>query len=302
LDRTEIAHLIKVPKLALGTDQHFPPLHLLTMRPVIQQLGESFIYSCTFDKAFTYEQFVPEHILAYQISGQTQIYHQRGEMVLEEGQILLAHRNQFAKSIKFPADNGEYQCLSVVLSNERLRQFALDNEISCEDKYQGSKNILVEPGALFKGYFLSLLPYVEEWKNVSKRLAGMKVDEAIELLLHAQPRLKSFLFDFTDPHKTDLEEFMQKNFHYNAPVQNFAKLSGRSLSGFKRDFAATFKSTPSMWLKNKRLSEAYYLMKQKNKRPQDIYLDLGFENLSHFYTSFKQKFGTTPAKINLKNK
>jgi AraC-like DNA-binding protein len=43
-------------------------------------------------------------------------------------------------------------------------------------------------------------------------------------------------------------------------------------------------------------------MKQKNKKPNDIYLDLGFENLSHFYTSFKQKYGTTPAGINQKNK
>ena len=111
-----------------------------------------------------------------------------------------------------------------------------------------------------------------------------------------------FLFDFSDPHKTDLEEFMLKNFHYNAPIENFAKLSGRSLSSFKRDFATTFNSTPSIWLKNKRLSEAYYLMKQKNKKPQDVYLDVGFENLSHFYTSFKQKYGMTPAEINLKSK
>jgi AraC family transcriptional regulator, exoenzyme S synthesis regulatory protein ExsA len=272
------------------------------MRPVIQMLGESFIYSCTFNKAFTYEQFVPEHILAYQISGQTQIFHQRGEMVLEEGQLLLAHRNQFAKSIKIPAADKEYQCLSVVLTNERLRQYALDNEIYGGDKYPGKKNIVLTPDCFLKGYFLSFLPYVEHWKNVSKKLAVMKVNEAIELLLQLQPELGSFLFDFSDPHKTDLEAFMLKNFHYNAPIENFARLSGRSLSSFKRDFATTFNYSPSIWLKNKRLSEAYYLMKKKNKKPQDIYLDLGFENLSHFYTSFKKKYGTTPAEINQKNK
>jgi len=272
------------------------------MRPVIQMLGESFIYSCTFNKAFTYEQFVPEHILAYQISGQTHIFHQRGEMVLEEGQLLLAHRNQFAKSIKIPGAVKEYQCISVVLNNERLRQFALDNEISCDEKYHGRRNILLEPDSFLKGYFLSLMPYVEQWKNVSKKLAVMKVNEAIELLLQLQPELSCFLFDFSDPHKTDLEEFMLKNFHYNAPIENFAKLSGRSLSGFKRDFATTFNNPPSTWLKNKRLSEAYYLLGQKNKKPQDIYLRLGFENISHFYTSFKKKYGMTPGEINQKNK
>src|SRR5258708_21558847 len=163
------------------------------MRPVIQLLGDSFVYACAFDKAYTYEQFVPENLLAYQISGQTHIYHQRGEMVLEEGQLLLARRNQFAKSIKIPAESKEYQCISVVLSIERLRQFALDNEIVCGEKYTGKRTILLEPNGFLKGYFLSLLPYVEQCKNVTKNLAPMMVDESIELLLLLTPDLKSLL-------------------------------------------------------------------------------------------------------------
>jgi len=271
------------------------------MKPVIRIFGESFLYSCSFDKTHTYEQFVPEHVLAYQISGQTQIYHQRGEMVLEEGQILLARRNQFAKSIKVPAKEKAYQCISVLLTSDRLQQYALDNDVFCHEKYFGSKNILFEPTSILKDYFLSVLPYIELGKNLSTTLASIKVNEAIALLLEMRPDLKSFLFDFSDPHKQNLEEFMLKNFHHNAPIKHFARLSGRSLTSFKRDFAETFKTSPGTWLKNKRLSEAYYLIKKKSQNPRDIYLDLGFENLSHFYTSFKQKYGHTPAEIKLQN-
>jgi len=272
------------------------------MRPIIQLLGNDFVYTCALDKTFTYEQFVPEHLLAYQISGQTHIYHQKGEMILREGQVLLARRNQFAKSIKIPGDSKEYQCISVVLNAERLRQFAVNNGIFCEDKYTGKKNILLEANGFLQGYFLSLLPYVEEWKNVSKKLSSLKVNEAIELILHLRPDLQSFLFDFADPHKQDLEAFMLKNFHYNAPLEHFAKLTGRSLTSFKREFAEIFRTPPGTWLKEKRLSEAFYLIKQKSQKPQDIYLNLGFENLSHFYTAFKQKYGMTPAEIKQKNK
>jgi len=63
----------------------------------------------------------------------------------------------------------------VVFSIDRLRQFALDNEIVCKEKYTGKKNILLEPDSFLKGYFLSLLPHVEQGKNVSKKLASMKV-------------------------------------------------------------------------------------------------------------------------------
>lgn len=272
------------------------------MKPVIQQVGDSFIYSCTFEKTTAYEQFVPESLLAFQISGQTQIYHQKGETLLEQGQILLARRNQFAKSIKIPTDDKEYRCISVLLSAGRLRKFALDNEIVCADRYDGKKNILLEPNPLLNGYFLSIISYVEQLKNVSEKLTSLKVNEAIELILHLHPNLQSFLFNFGDPHRLDLEEFMLKNFHYNASIEHFAKLSGRSLTGFKRDFSAVFKTSPGAWLKNKRLNEALYLIKQKSRKPQDIYIDLGFENLSHFYTSFKQKYGKTPAQINSKNK
>ena len=272
------------------------------MKPVIQIFGESFLYSCAFAKTYTYEKFVPEHVLAYQISGQTQIYHQRGEMLLEEGQFLLARRNQFAKSIKLPAADAAYQCISVFLTNHQLQQFALDNEILCKERYHGSRTILLESNNMLKGYFLSVIPYTESAKPVSKKLASIKVNEAIALLLEMWPDLQSFLFDFSDPHKQDLEEFMLKNFHYNAPIEHFAKLSGRSLTSFKREFEDIFKTSPGTWLKAKRLSEAYYLIKKKSQKPQDIYLDLGFENLSHFYTAFKQKYGVTPGEITLKSK
>jgi AraC family transcriptional regulator, exoenzyme S synthesis regulatory protein ExsA len=62
--------------------------------PIIRIFGESVLYSCAFDKTYTYEKFVPEHVLAYQISGQTQIYHQRGEMLFEEGHFLFIPWNQ----------------------------------------------------------------------------------------------------------------------------------------------------------------------------------------------------------------
>jgi AraC family transcriptional regulator, exoenzyme S synthesis regulatory protein ExsA len=264
-------------------------------------LGGSFVYACTFDESYAYDKFVPESVLAFQIAGETRIYHQLGDLVLQEGQILLARGNQFAKSLKIPPEGKEYRCILVLLTRDHLRQFALSNDIGCKERFQGKKNILLKPDALLRGYFYSLMPYLEHWKAVGQRITTMKVNEAIELLLLAHPELKSFLFDLSDPRKEDLEAFMLRNFHFNTPIEHFAKLSGRSLTSFKREFMEIFNMPPGVWLKNKRLSEAYYLIKKKEKKPQDIYLQLGFENLSHFYTSFKQKYGVTPSTIRQQN-
>ena len=48
------------------------------MKNVYPQIENSFVYTCVSEEKWTYEQFVPEHILAWQISGETHIYHQQG--------------------------------------------------------------------------------------------------------------------------------------------------------------------------------------------------------------------------------
>lgn len=259
--------------------------------------GNAFIYSCYVDKAFGHEQFVSEHVISYQISGETHIEHQNGAIVLKEGQLMISHRNQLAKAFKYPAKNKEYRSLSVMLHLERLRKFGMDHHYPLDKKYNGVPNVLLKSNAFMDGFFQSLVPYVEQASQVSKQMEAIKVNEILTLLLETHPELKTFLFDFSEPFKIDLEAFMQKNYQYNVPIENFAKLTGRSLASFKRDFQKIFDSSPRKWLQEKRLYEAYNLLAKKQRKPADIYLDLGFENLSHFYSSFKEKFGVTPAMI-----
>jgi len=38
-------------------------------------------------------------------------------------------------------------------------------------------------------------------------------------------------------------------------------------------------------------------MDTKGQKPSDIYLDLGFESLSHFSVAFKKMFGFAPAAL-----
>ncbi|MBE9598040.1 AraC family transcriptional regulator [Pedobacter sp. MC2016-24] len=259
--------------------------------------GNAFLYSCYVDNAFGHEQFVSEHVISFQISGETHIDHQNGVIVLKEGQLMISHRNQLAKAFKYPAKNKEYRSLSVMLHTGRIRKFGMEHHYALDKKYQGLPNILLQSNPFLDSFFQSLVPYVEQTSQVSKQMETVKVNEILTLLLETYPELSTFLFDFSEPFKIDLEEFMQKNYQYNVPIENFAKLTGRSLASFKRDFQKIFETSPRKWLQEKRLSEAYNILKKKQKKPTDIYLDLGFENLSHFYSSFKEKFGVTPSMV-----
>lgn len=93
------------------------------------------------------------------------------------------------------------------------------------------------------------------------------------------------------------EAFMNRNFRFNVSLERFAFMTGRSLSSFKRDFLKTFGVSPGNWLKKKRLDEAYFQISKQHQKPSDVYLEVGFEDLSHFSFAFKKEFGKTPTQI-----
>ncbi|SEJ83902.1 hypothetical protein SAMN05216327_12340 [Dyadobacter sp. SG02] len=71
-------------------------------------------------------------------------------------------------------------------------------------------------------------------------MALIKTREAVELLLQYDPALKELLFDFSEPHKIDLEAYMNEHFTFNVPTTQFARSTGRSLTSFKRDLEKIF--------------------------------------------------------------
>ncbi|MBW2936575.1 alpha/beta fold hydrolase [Aureisphaera sp. CAU 1614] len=102
--------------------------------------------------------------------------------------------------------------------------------------------------------------------------------------------------------KIDIEKTMLDNFQYNLRIEDFAKLCGRSLSIFKRDFNSHFNTTPFKWVKTKRLEYAKKLLMESDLNVNQICLESGFINNSHFIKSFKEKFKLSPHKFKSINK
>ena len=242
--------------------------------------------------------FVENSLLVLQVSGQLTLDTSSQQISTRQGEMLLIRKHQLATLTKTPTPGGDYQTIVLFLQDELLRKIALEEQIQVRQKYTGDLNILVPGNDFLKGFFQSVVPYVRRpEEKVTEALGILKVREGVQLLLHTMPGLKDYLFDFSEPHKIDLEKFMLGNFQFNVPVEKFAQLTGRSLAGFKRDFQKLFGMSPRQWLQEKRLTEARHLIEHKHKKPSAIYLDLGFESLSHFSHSFKKKFGKAPTEV-----
>jgi AraC-like DNA-binding protein len=267
--------------------------------PVLEKSKQlpNILYSCYSQKSNEGEQFIAEHVFGYTLSGSSTSYLDNKTYSFKEGDFRFFKKNQLTKYVKYPPPGGAYRAISVVLDQNTLRRISAENNLHADKPYTGEGALLLKPNSLFKNYIDSLTPYLDDSAEISKALTEHKVKEAVMILLETNPELKDVLFDFSEPGKIDLEAYMSKNYKYNVDVSRFAYLTGRSLATFKRDFEKIFHTSPNRWLQDMRLKDAYYLIKEKGQKVSDVYMDVGFKDLSHFSFAFKKAYGVTPSKL-----
>lgn len=274
--------------------------HTNKMEFKFKYITEDIKLSCYEDKLFKTEVVFDHHMLVWFISGETKIIQADQNYLFRAGDIFLIPRNQLATIINYPKDGLPHKSVVMHLSIDRLRKFYADmnikSNISTPQKIQS-----FHKHPLLESCLASLIPYFEVQEKFPENIAALKITEAISVLRTIDKSIDNVLANFEDPHKIDLADFMEKNFMFNMPLEKFSYLTGRSLTTFKRDFHKIFALTPQRWLTKKRLELAYYQLAQKNRMPTDVYLEIGFENLSHFSSAFKKQFGLTPTELINKN-
>jgi AraC-like DNA-binding protein len=142
----------------------------------------------------------------------------------------------------------------------------------------------------------SLLPLFEN-RQLKPSEIKEKTFAALQYLSKQNKQLLHFLTANSKPIKIDLYEFMIHIEVNNYSVQELAKLTGRSLSAFKRDFYDVFETTPHQWLLHRKIDYAEQVLNRKEMKASDIYFMLGFNELSHFSAAFKKIKGISPSHI-----
>ncbi|MEN2400833.1 AraC family transcriptional regulator [Flavobacterium sp. MC2016-06] len=257
-----------------------------------QTLSESkLIQNLYFGDNVEGEAFVSDHIFSYIISGRHDVWIGYKKYSFTAGDYRFFRRNQLTKSIKHTESNG-FKSIAVHFDQNTLMEISKEYGFKSERFYgEGVKTIRAND-KLKKS--VEILSEYAQRSDVDREILRIKIKELVVILADIDPEVKQMLFEFNAPGKLDLEGFMNGHYRYNVPLEKFAFLTGRSLSGFKRDFATLFRITPSRWLTKKRLYEAKYLIENCKQRPSDVYLEIGFANISHFSYAYKKEFGTSP--------
>lgn len=160
--------------------------------------------------------------------------------------------------------------------------------------------IPIESSDAVHSFFKSMLPYFNAAVPPDQSLLELKFKELI-LTLADNKTNEALLCYFCSllhaPQTVTLQAVMEANFCFNLKMDDFAKLSYRSLSAFKRDFEKVYATSPGKWLLGKRLQHAKHLLTQGGRSINDAAFESGFESSSHFSRAFRKKYGTPPSAI-----
>jgi AraC-like DNA-binding protein len=158
--------------------------------------------------------------------------------------------------------------------------------------------MILDQSETLSTFFLSISSYFNETKEPDRSLLELKFKELI-LTIADNPQNAELLSYFcslmNEPQHRALQRVMEENYCFNLKMEQYAELCNRSLSTFKRDFQKLYKIAPGKWLLEQRLNHALRLLNESRKTISEATFESGFESISHFSRSFKNRFGSTPS-------
>jgi AraC-like DNA-binding protein len=251
---------------------------------------------CNGDRRYGGELTSEDNVLVSVLAGELKVVQANRTRWCGPGDTLLLPRRQPATLVKYPKDSVPYQAVVMKLPTALVRAY-YTRQAPGAARPASADALAFPKNPLLQSLFASLLPYLELEQQLPETLLAVKITEVIEILRSLDPQSDGVLADFSEPGKLNLVEFMEANYMFNIPLAKFSYLTGRSLTTFKRDFKKAFQLSPQRWLTHKRLELAHYQLAEKRRKPVELYLEVGFENLAHFSFAFKKHFGYSPTAL-----
>ncbi len=236
--------------------------------------------------------------LVYILSGKKTWKTSQGVWSMETGQTLFVKKGAAIVSQDF---DESFCMLGFFLPDDLIRESLIDvvnkvpiikNELA--HKFTATK--LIHKNYL-ADFIQSMFPYFRQEKDPPESILKLKLKELLINIVYncEDPFLKAYLKSVTLNSEPSLAHIMETNFCFNLKLEEFAKMSHRSLSKFKSDFFKHYNTTPGKWLLNKRLDYSTNLILNNNTNISQVAFECGFEDVSHFSRVFKFRFGVKPS-------
>lgn len=191
-----------------------------------------------------------------------------------------------------------YYCKLFFFSEKKLTDFLSKYTNDIKPYKEDVPYFVIENDDYIAAFINSLSSNTFTNHSYSNALLVLKFEEIMLYLLNKYGnQFEYYLHSLISKEISPFKKVVESNVNSNLKLEEIAFLCNMSLSTFKRHFTNEYKEPPGKWLQDKRLQKAKELLQGGELKASDIYLDIGYNNLSNFSIAFKNKFGISPTDI-----
>lgn len=242
------------------------------------------------------EGYISNHVVSIQLSGEQHIRTYDGKLIkVKPGEVVFIPRGLYHVSDLIP-ESGTFRNLLFYFDDSIIQEFLSTTRVTEVSKKDVPDHLRFGVVPALRMFADSLIDIYQTNRLRNKNFLNLKILELLYLLngLAQEQQFANFLFRLTLPKKRNIRAFMEQNFDKPLKIEDYAYLTGRSLSTFRRDFKSYYDITPQQWLKEKRLEKALAILKDKEVSVTELAFEVGYENISYFIREFSSKYGQTP--------
>jgi len=229
--------------------------------------------------------------------GKKQVHFSDASVVVNKEQSLLIKKGNCLWTELLDVEDS-YYCKLLFFSENKLINFLKKHTNGVEANTEEIPFFVIENDTYILSYLNSLTTISEAPSVFLENLLSVKFEELLLYLINKYGRkFELYLYSLITKEVSSFNKVIESNAYSNLKLEEIAFLCNMSLSTFKRHFLKEYNTTPGKWLLNKRLQEAKNRLIIDKLKPSEIYLDLGYNNLSNFSIAFKNKFGISPKDI-----
>lgn len=257
--------------------------------------GYSIIEQCIQQAEEKGTLFLEEHVLFFILDGTLKLIHGKQTFVLGKNEMILLKKNS---SVQFEKKGNQdiYDSLVFSLKDDLLKSFLANVDMEIPKRMNEKAETKVFPMTECLTVFAdSIKQYFDGVYDVHPGHLRLKMMEMLYNIAIGSRKMFLQILEFYQPAPIDIHYIMEGNYTSSASLNELARLSGRSLSSFKRDFQSVYNISPAKWIREKRLEKAKELLKTTQLSVSDICFLLGFENISHFSRIFKDFHKNKPS-------
>lgn len=268
----------------------------------LQSGGITFARYRRVTEAYQNTAFLHTNCLIYVLEGYKRLHFADETVTVGTDKLLLIKSGLYVMSGFIP-EGLDYQAIIIYCSDEVVRKFcskyfpAQDrtSEKACSFLTIPTNEVLDSFRDQYLGYFNKKLPRLEE-------ILQVKLYELLLLLLSGENKeeVKTWLQAIAFEQPAEISHIVKKHLFHQLTLAELAKLSGRSLASFKRDFQNHYHTSPKKWIQQQRLIHARMLLQSGNQNVSEVAYASGFENIPYFTRAFKKEFGVTPSQVRTK--